>query len=218
MNSTKQSIYFIIAALVVVLGLSFFLSKGTPTAKEVNLDPSAPIGSAKGEMDAPVKIVEYSDLQCPACKYYHEVILKDVFAKAGDKIYFEYRHFPLKQVHKNATIAAYASEAAGIQGKFFEMIDKLFEKQEDWSLLNEDEVKEIFISYAKEMSLDIDKFRDDMDSVSVKEKISTSESAALRMQLSGTPSFFVNGKKIENPRSPDDFIKLIDEVVQNNAK
>jgi len=88
----------------------------------------------KGNPDAAVKLVEYGDYQCPACAGVNPAV-NQVIENMGEDIMLVYRHFPLVNIHPNALAAAYAAEAAAIQGKFWEMHDKLYENQQEWSSL-----------------------------------------------------------------------------------
>lgn len=142
----------------------------------------------------PVTLVEFSDFQCPACLAVQQP-LEQILKKYEGKVEFVYRYFPLTSIHKNAMLSAQAGEAAYRQGKFFEMHDKLFATQTSWQGLAEP--KETFVSYAKEIGLDIEKFRQDIDSQAVKDVINNDLLATTRYRLTGTPTFFINGSKIE---------------------
>lgn len=164
-----------------------------------------------GRLDSKVKLVEYSDFQCPACRVYHGAI-KEVLKDYGDQILFVYRHFPLQQ-HANAEIAALAAESAGRQGKFFEMHDLLFDNQEVWEANTN--AREIFKTYATKLGLDMEKFNKDLDLREIRIKILNSYRDGVASGVNSTPSFFLNGKKIQNPNNFDDFKKLIKEAIDN---
>lgn len=157
-------------------------------------------------------LVEYSDLQCPACKSFHETLKAFESSSSPDfsitqKVTMIYRHYPLYQIHKNAIIAAYADESAGIQGKFWEMQDLLFEKQSEWSVLSDP--KDFFANLAKELKLDSEKFKKDMDSEAVKNIVQSDMSEGDRIKVNSTPTFFLNGKKLDQIRSIDEFKNLL---------
>ena len=158
-------------------------------------------------------LVEYSDLQCPACGQYHNLLLSklDEDKDVTDKITFVYRHFPLDGAHPNAREAAYAAEAAAIQGKFFEMHDILFEKQAEWS--PESNPDERFMTYAKELKLDEERFKKDMTSKEVQDKVQNDFLSGNDVQVQGTPTFFLNGTKLQNPASVEEFKKVLLEGV-----
>ena len=160
----------------------------------------------RGRLEAGVVLVEYGDYQCPACAAYHPVVERLV-GEFGDRIAFAYRHFPLRSIHRHADLAAQAAEAAGKQGKFWEMHAKLYENQRDWA--NTAGAREIFIGYAESLELNRDEFLRDLDSRETKDRVEQDLASAQRLGLSGTPSFFLNGKRIDNPRTYDDFRTLI---------
>lgn len=174
--------------------------------KPVNIEITSK-DNIKGSEDKKVTIVNYSDLQCPACKSY-EPIINEVIDLYGDKITFVYRHFPLKQIHPNAEMAAKVAESAAKQDKFWEMKEILFDKQSEWA--DEEDPKELFKKYAETLELDISKFEEDLNSEEVKNKVDSDNNSALAMGLRGTPTFIINGKIIESPQSVEAFKSIID--------
>lgn len=166
----------------------------------------------KGNRDAKIVLIEYSDFQCPACAFYHP-ILKKISEEFGDKIAITYRHFPLP-IHQNAKPAAYASEAAGKQGKFWEMHDLIFDNQKEWK--DSRKPQEIFMSFAQTLELDTEQFKNDFASKEIKTKIDNAYQASLRLGLNSTPTFFLNGKKIINPRTYEDFRNVIIQAINEN--
>lgn len=163
----------------------------------------------KGAKDAKVSIVEYSDFQCPACGAYHPVVEK-IVAEYKEKVSFTYRHFPLDQ-HKNANPTAYAAEAAGKQGKFWEMYSLIFENQRDWSDVGAPQMDEILTGYAQNLKLDLELFQKDMRSRETKERVKRDLDVGIRSGVNSTPTFYVNGKKIKNPRGYEEFKTLIEQ-------
>lgn len=155
-------------------------------------------------------LVEYSDLQCPACKSFNEFMKSEIEASGSGnteitkKVAFVYRHFPLAQ-HENAEEAAYAAEAAGKQGKFFEYTYVLFDKQKDWEKDKDADKK--FESYAKDMDLDIEKFKKDRDSQETKNKVNSDLLSGQKADVNATPTFYLNGKKLGPINSFDEFLK-----------
>ncbi len=128
----------------------------------------------------------------------------------GDKIAIVYRHFPLRQLHANTEIAALSAEAAGKQNKFWEMHDMLFENQKDWE--NDGNAQEIFISYAEKLNLNLAEFRQDMNSNELKKKIEDDYQSGVKAGINHTPTFFLNSKEIDNPRSYDEFKNIINQA------
>ena len=159
----------------------------------------------KGDKNAKAALIEYSDFQCPACGSYYP-ILKKVSEDLGAQVKFAYRHFPLSQ-HKNAKLAATVAEAAGKQGKFWEMHDLIFQNQSDWS--EEKNAAVIFAKYAQDLQLDLAKFQTDIASEEIKAKIENDYKSGVKAGVNSTPSFFLNGKKLDNPRNYDEFKNAI---------
>ena len=186
----KSIVTFVVVTVLVLVGSVTFLWKfGNAGNKEVVVEGVA--GEARlfrGEGE--IEVVEFSDFQCPACQAVVEP-LEQILSKYEGKVKFVYRYFPLTNIHKNAFLAAQAAEAANNQNKFWEMHDKLFEKQTDWE--NLENPSEMFQNYASEMGLDSAKFMTDLDSQEVKDAVNNDFAAATRFNLRGTPTFFVNG-------------------------
>lgn len=158
-----------------------------------------------------VTLIEFGDFQCPACRSYYP-IAKQVKEKYGDKIKFQFRHFPLVQIHQNAMVAHRSAEAAGRQDKFWEMHDILYERQPAWEKSNNPTA--IMEDYAAELGLNIDKFKAEFASESVNDTISADIKAGQAINASSTPTFTLNGKKIDPlPNDVAGFSKLIDEEI-----
>lgn len=159
-----------------------------------------------GTSTAPVTLVEYGDFQCPACGQYFPIVER-VLASSTNPIRFVFRHFPLTQ-HANAIPASLASEAAGAQGKFFDMYRKLYYTQSEWSELSKPET--VFEKYAAELNLDVAKFSADVKSEALMNVVLTDYKSGTKAGINATPTFFVNGKQINNPRDYEDFKTIID--------
>lgn len=186
-----------IAGLLVLLVIAFFLSQGDKKVDPnilATVEVSEPVAHVKGNADSEITLVEYSDFQCPACKSAAPQI-KSLIEEFGDKFQLEYRHFPLRSIHPNAQISAQAAEAAGMQGKFWEMHDKLFEKQEEWS--ESFNPKKFFKQYAEEIGINGERLIFDLESDKVKEIVNAQFDEATSLGLPGTPSFVLNGEKID---------------------
>lgn len=184
---------------IVVIGLGFFglvWLKGNP-AGDINTGTIGDYNAyTKGTSTAKVKITEYADFQCPACAAMAPIVA-DLLAKHPNDIELTFKHFPLTKIHPRALLAAKASEAAGKQGKFFEMHDKIFAGQSTWSANSKAE--EIFIGYATELGLDVEKFKADLKDEEISAKIRSNIAEGNKNNVQGTPTFFVNGLKVENP-------------------
>lgn len=183
-------------------------SKQTPAEAVKEVSPSDWI---KGPSEAKVTLVEYSDFQCPACATYYPV-LKQLNKEFEDSMQFVYRYFPLKTIHKNAQVASFAAEASGRQGKFWEMHDLLFDNQKEWSDLANPQEK--FMEYAKFLGLDTEKFKNNLESKEIKDKVESDYQNGLSATVNATPTFFLNGQKIISPRSYEEFKSKIEEVLK----
>ncbi|MCD5389836.1 MAG: DsbA family protein [Candidatus Pacebacteria bacterium] len=187
----------VIIGLIVLLVVAFFVSQNSNKVNPetfANVEVSEPSAHLKGNLESEIKLIEYSDFQCPACSAVAPQVQKLV-DDFGDKFQLEYRHFPLRSIHPNAQIAAQAAEAAGIQGKFWEMHDKLFENQAEWS--KSFNPKKYLKQYAEEVGINVDRFTFDLESVKVKEIVNAQYKEAETLQLPGTPAFVFNGEKID---------------------
>jgi len=162
----------------------------------------------RGKADAPVTLIDYTDFQCPACGAYYPV-LEQLLKDMDGKFKLVVRHYPLIQIHPNALAGSRAAEAAGKQGKFFEMYDQLYSKQSEWSQAADPTIS-IFPAYAGNIGISVDQFRKDMADSSLDDKINKDRDSGNSLNVEGTPTFFLNGKIVKNPSSVDDFKNLIE--------
>lgn len=168
----------------------------------------------KGYAESKVLITEFSDFQCPACGAYYPIV-KKIAEDFGDRVRFSYRNFPLQELHKNALAASKASEAAGLQGKFWEMHDMIFENQAQWS--DSSDADGIFNTYAGVIGLNIARFKSDFESASVSDKVSADYALGVSLGVNSTPTFFVNNIKLDrNPRSYEEFKSIIEKFLAEN--
>lgn len=153
-------------------------------------------GHVRGAASAPLTLVEFSDFQCPACRAYEPYVEK-ILAENRGKVKLLYKHFPIKAVHKYAVVAIAAAEAAGRQGqkKFWEMHDVLFRKQDEWA--NSNNPQDHFLSYAKDLHLDLERFKTDMKDKTIDDLLSSQENEGTQAGVISTPTFFINNKKVE---------------------
>jgi protein-disulfide isomerase len=157
-------------------------------------------------------LVEYGDLQCPGCQqaFLYDKANLDTDKTITDNVTFVFRHYPL-DIHKNSHVAAYAAEAAGMQGKFFEFVDVAYTNQDTWAEGNN--AKDYFVQVAKDLKLDVDKFKKDMDSDVVKKKIQDNIDMGNTDDLTATPTFYFDGKKVDTATF-DDFKQLMLKIIQ----
>jgi len=206
MNKVSWSIFA--GVVVLLLGALIIYSQSTRTTIDVSaVDANAVIGasSQNGNIadhvfentESKVVLVEYGDFQCPGCGAAHPN-MKTLLAEYGDRITFIFRNLPLTSIHPNARVAASAAEAAGLQGKYWEMHDKLFESQDDWTSLDASKRIPMFSAYAKELGLDVTKFEQDIPSETINQRISFDQALAKKVGATSTPSFFLDGEPLES--------------------
>ena len=196
--------------MVVLIGGSIWFSGRSVDKNNEGVDTS--VVHAKGGAESDVVLVEYSDFQCPACGAFQPYVA-EVLETHGDLLRFEYKHFPLP-IHPFAEQAARAAEAAGQQGKFFEFHDKLFAEQTAWS--NSVNPSVFFLRYADELDLDMDTFGRQMKSTLLRDKVRASGAEARAQGLTGTPTFFLNGKRMEI-KSYQDFANQISTAINPSS-
>lgn len=187
-GETKLFLGIIVVTIALVIGAIVLFSSKPATVALARQDVLGAQTQIKGDVNSKVFLVEFSDFQCPACKAAKPAV-DAIVAQYKDKIVFGYRHFPLDQ-HQFAMKAAIAAEAAGEQGKFWEMYDLLFANQEKFS-------DSIFTDLAKELNLDMDKFTKTLENPAIKKKVETDRAYGLQIGVNSTPTFYLNGKKLD---------------------
>lgn len=183
----------VIALLIVgVLGFAMFGQGDNPNS----VANSQGSQNFYGNEDSPVTITEFVDYQCEACFAYYPQMsqIKEMYE---DQVLFQIRNFPITSGHQFAFQAARAAEAAAVQGKFWEMHDKIFEGQKTWERAQNP--ASYFDQYAEEIGLDMEQYQTDRDSEFVASIISKDLDDVQELGGSGTPTFAINGVKVENP-------------------
>lgn len=168
----------------------------------------------KGDRDAKVKIVEYADYQCEYCALYNPYI-NELVDKYDGKVAVIFRTF-LLSYHNNATAAASAANAAALQGHWKEYADTLFANQNDWYYAESAERLNLFVGYFNDITEgkgDVEKFKTDMRSKEVSQKITFDMGAAKLMDLTGTPAFYLNGEQVTLSQDKDTFMKNFAEKI-----
>lgn len=217
----KRAIFWILALILVVGAVAGVVAWSKYGGKE-NLSgrivPGLEVTAddhIKGLPNSSIVLIEYSDLQCPACRAY-DPIVDEIVTEYQDRITFVYRHFPLPQ-HFNARITAAAAEAAGRQGKFWEMKDLLFDEQDAWSRIAASKIDPTLVKYAERLGLNTTQFLADLRSAEIQDEIAKDQLSGQRAGVAATPTFFLNGKEI-SPRTKMDFRSMIDEALKNTTQ
>ena len=168
--------------------------------------PGAEPAHTHGPANAPVHIEEFGDFECPPCGLFHP-ILKQMEEEFGDKLHVTFREFPLVPTHQHALAAASAAEAAGLQGKFWEMHGLLYERQGAWK--TQFDVRSVFEGYAKELGLDVDRYNRDVGSDLVQQRIFQDGKRGHSMGVKGTPTVFMNGREVPFESLPAEQFRVV---------
>ncbi len=204
MDKTKWIIFAVV--VVALFGGIILLNKSneksfTGDAKTVIAD--GPIADhVYGTDTKKVVFIEYGDYQCPGCGAMYQAI-KNITSDYQDKITFVFREFPLTTLHANALAAATAAEAAGLQNKYWEMHDILYENQQSWQDAAVNQRESVFQGYAAQIGLDVNKFKTDLTNKDIADKISRDRSSAKQFDVNQTPTFVLNGKKLDSTIATD---------------
>lgn len=213
-GETKALIGIGLATLIILVGGIFFLSKsGTSTPNQASnvgqkVDQSVLIRDDSHKIeakDAKVTVVEFLDYECEACGAAYPVVEKILKDYEG-KINYVVRVMPL---HNNSMLASKTAEAAAEQGKYWEMYNKLFQNQKEWAEKKTPQT-EIFIKYAQELGLDMDKFKQGLENKAYEDKTNRDKADAVTAGVQGTPTFFINGTLAGNVMTYDQFKEKLD--------
>lgn len=205
MNRTSWIVFSIVTIGILVMLVVFSNNQSSTDVSKI--DPIA-VQSANtqngniadhiaGSGTGKVTIIEYGDYECPGCGRINPTI-ESLIHNYDGKVRFIFRNYPLTTIHTDAMAAAGATEAAGLQGKFWEMHNKIYNNQSDWDSLSNSDLTNKFVSYAKALGLNTTKFKDDMASDSVSKKIAYDQALGNKMKLESTPTFYLNGKLLES--------------------
>lgn len=207
----KSRFSLILIACVLVFGaILFFGKKDASAPTDENGKAVQASNHVKGEGKKNVVLTEYGDFECPACGQYYPIV-EQVVEKYKEDITFQFRNFPLRQIHPNAVLAHRYAEAASNQGKFWEMYNLLYQNQSTWS--NSSNAGGTFRSLAESLNLDMGKLDTDVKGEATNAVINADVAEGQNLGVSSTPTFFINGKKIENPTNLEAFNKLIEDAI-----
>jgi protein-disulfide isomerase len=188
-----------------------------------------PTNHVEGNTASGVTLVEYGDFECPVCYSYFAVVKQVVDERKGD-IAFQFRNFPITSAHKNAFAGARAAEAAALQNKYWEMHDTIYQNQDPsgqsgWVV--SDSPQTFFNDYAKQLGLNLDQFKKDYASDKANNAINADVAVANKLNVTGTPSFFINDKEVplsdvfDNDKklpTVEKFNKVIDDAIAAKKK
>src|SRR5262249_37940449 len=218
----KRILPFLIIVVVLLAAVAggWMVMRSSKESNNTNAPPAADDSSAipagaepahiRGNPNAAVTVEEFGDFQCPSCGIYYPE-LKKIESEFGDRIRVIFRERPLLPTHQHALLAAQAAEAAGIQGRFWEMHDKLYENQKDWSEVSD--LMPLFVDYARQIGLNTDQFVKDMNGEAVATRIFQDGKRAHALNINSTPTFFVNGKEAKDEQwKPEGLRQMINQA------
>ncbi|HYG82840.1 MAG TPA: thioredoxin domain-containing protein [Pyrinomonadaceae bacterium] len=157
--------------------------------------PAGDSAHVRGPANARITMEEYGDYQCPSCGVlFHE--LKKIEQEYAGQMRFVFRHFPLPTIHKYALLSAHAAEAASRQGRFWEMHELIYTNQAAWSASSD--ARPIFIQYARNLGLDVDRFTRDLDDPAVAARVQADYQRGVAANVQGTPTIFLNGRQLRS--------------------
>jgi protein-disulfide isomerase len=219
---SKQFLAVIAAVVIIFIGI-FAISnhKSGSTGNS-----SKPTNHVEGLGQDHVTLVEYGDYQCPYCGEYYPTI-KQVQAEYNTQITFQFRNFPLTSLHPNAFAGARAAEAAGLQNKYWQMHDLLYDQNVEYYNSNQQantwigasDPSGFFDSYAKQLGLNVQKFESDYSSSEVNNLINADMAAGNKLKINATPTFILDGKVLTNPSNTvSAFQSLINAEIAKKAK
>ena len=218
-SSTGTWLWF---GIIGIIGFSLILmatagteKKAVTTEDSAALLTIAPDDYIKGNPDAAVTLVEYLDFECEACGAYFPVV-QQLAKEYPNDLKIVTRYFPLPG-HRNSMTAALAAEAAGRQVKYWEMLDLLFTEQKNWGE-KPAPTPAVFEAYAEQLGLNMEQFKNDVASPEVKNRVQRDFDAGEQLGNTGTPTFYLNGKRIQNPNGLPAFKALIDAELGANIE
>jgi protein-disulfide isomerase len=192
----RSPLPFVIIGVVLLAAIvagAWYLHRSRQPGEIASGLPGAQPAHSLGSDGAPVVLEEFGDYQCPPCGQMFPEIEK-IKQDYGDQVRLVFRQYPLFRVHPHALIAAHAAEAAGLQGKFWEMHRAIYENQRAWSPTQDPTA--LFESYARQAGLDVDRYHKDVGSPETDARVVADRDRAQSVGVESTPTFFINGRKI----------------------
>jgi protein-disulfide isomerase len=222
-KQSRAGFYALLGAVAVAGAGALYWATNRSTAVIAKVDPSIPLpkaeGYVNGRADAPVEIIEFADFECPGCGQFATVTEPDIRAKliATGEVKFRYMDYPLP-IHQNTMAASLAAACADEQGKFWEMHDRIFMGQPDWSSYATSNPKKFFKEYAGQVGLNVDAWNSCFDSQKLVPKIEAHRNEALKRNIGSTPTFIVGGRMLSGSMSYDAIKALVDSAKADLAK
>jgi protein-disulfide isomerase len=224
-NSNRPKAFFWILGLIALIGvaaLGYVASRPKSSTVVADVADTTNAGPAQGyligKVDAPVKILEFADFECPSCGGWATVTEPDVRSRIinAGLANLTYYDFPLTQ-HRNTIAASNAAACADEQGKFWQMHDRLFQAQDEWNGESTEQPKPFFKRYASEVGLDVQKWESCYDARKYQKRISANLADGIRRGVNSTPSFIIGNKLYAGMRTYDEMKMLVDSVARTTA-
>jgi protein-disulfide isomerase len=189
--------------------------KNIPESQRLSAKSGAESVHIRGNPDAPVTLEEFGDFQCPPCGQFAGFV-EELLKEYDSRLRVIFRNFPLS-AHEHAREAALAAEAAGFQGKFWEMYDTLYREQAAWS--KAPNARELFESYAGTIGVNLDQFKKDVDSDKARERVDSDQALADSLGIKVTPTLFINNRPVDpKDKNPEGIRAEINAALQEKSK
>ena len=221
----KRFLSILGALIIIFIGIFVISQHSSKTSDSSTTSTAKPTSNVEGQGAKGVTLIEYGDFECPICEEFY-LPVKQVAADNSQNIFFQFRNLPLTSLHPNAFSAARAAQAAALQGKFWQMHDKLYDNQNQWA--SQSNPLSFFQTYAQEIGLNMTKFNSDYLSSGVNNSINADLAAFAKTgQEQATPTFFLDGKVLDNTQlidtqtgtvSVDKFNQIINQEIASKSK
>lgn len=201
--SKRAWIVFVVSVLILLGGLVVLSNQNKVDIGTINVPTVQPATASSGNIadhvfgkaDSKVILIEYGDFQCPGCGSVYPT-LKTLSERYEGQMAFIFRNFPLTTIHPNARAAAATVEAAGLQGKYWQMHNQVYATQDAWKDATPEDRTAIFTSYARDLGINVDTFVKDLDSEAINRKISFDQATGKKLGVDATPSIYLNGQSV----------------------
>jgi protein-disulfide isomerase len=213
MSKAVKALIIIVLAVAVAGGAAVYFSRQPEAAATSTSNASGPAlantggGHFRGPENAKVTLVEFGDYQCPSCKAYHPIVL-EALSRYPQQVRLEFHHYPLVSIHGNSMAASLAVEAAGEQGKYWEMHDLVFEHQDEWAKSPNPETD--FVALAQRLGLNQNAFMQAMRSPQIQDRVLQDVVRAQKANVEAVPTFFIDGRRQALPPSINAFVDTIE--------
>jgi protein-disulfide isomerase len=212
---SKQFLAILAVVIIVLIGIFTLTGNKSSNGAKSSSGSGTPTNHVEGNGKSGVTLVEYGDYECPYCEQYYPIV-KQVQAEFNDQMTFQFRNFPLTSIHQNAFAGARAAEAAGLEGKFWQMHDALYDNQSQWAEASNP--VPYFNQYAQQLGLNSAQFQKDYSSTKVNDLINADMAAGNKLGVDATPTFYLDGKQINVTATASSFETQIKAAIAQKSK